>query len=74
MVRGNQGGHPEYQEMRQEGRIQTKSLRAGGNAKVSPLGEAPETRRLPGLGAPGASDERVGSGDVNRQVMRLSLA
>lgn len=55
-------GHPEYQEMRHECRIQTKSLGFGGNAKLSLPGEVTETCYLPGLKGTECQDERVGSG------------
>lgn len=55
-------GHPEYQEMRHEWRIQTKSLGVGGNAKLSLPGEVTETFYLPGLKGTKCHDERVRSG------------
>lgn len=55
-------GHPEYQEMRHEWRIQTKSLRVGGNAKLSLPGEVTETCCLPRLEGTEHLNERVGSG------------
>lgn len=65
-------GHPEYQEVRHEWRIQTKSLRAGGKCQTVSTGRGHRDMLFPRTGV-GRESEREG-GLLNRQVMGLFLA